>query len=94
MELIQQKFFFSLGVAAILPVVPSDYTKSEEMEDILATPGDKREAQLLFQYDNIVTALKEKIFEFGLDAPPMFLSDQIDRTALTFLNKKHEVGLF
>ena len=82
---------YSLGVAAILPVVPSSYTMSDEMEEILATRGDKREAQLLFQYDNIVSALKEKAAEYGLVAPPALRGDGIDRTALTFFNNKEEV---
>ena len=79
-------------MAAILPTVPPSYTLSEEMEDVLGTPGDKREAQLLYQYDNIVIALKEKITEYDLEAPPIFLGDGIDRTALIYFNKKEQVG--
>ena len=83
---------YSLGVAAILPLVPPSYTMSEEMEDVLRVPGDKREAQLLYQYDNIFLTCKRMISQHNLAAPPLFLSDGIDRTALVFLNKKQQVS--
>ena len=82
---------YSLGVAAILPVVPPSYTMSDEMQEILVTRGDKREGQLLYQFDNVIKALKEKIVEYGLETPLALLGDGIDRTALIFFNKNQEV---
>ena len=84
---------YRLAILAILPVVPRSYYESEELEDVLAKPGDKREGQLLYQYDNIYLTCKKMISEYDLDAPPLFLFDGIDRRALVKLNKKIEVSL-
>ena len=80
-----------LAVDAILPKVVRSYTESEDMEDVLAKPGDLREGQLVFQYDNIFRACKEAISRFDLDAPPLFSCEGIDRTALVYFNNKCEV---
>ena len=84
---------YRLAILAILPVVPRSYYESEELEDVLAKSGDKREGQLLFQYDNIYLTCKKMISKHGLDTPPLFLFDGIDRRALVELNKKIEVSL-
>ena len=84
---------YRLAILAILPVVPRSYYESEEMEDVLAKAGDKREGQLLYQYDNIYLTCKKMISKYGLEAPPLFLFDGIDRRALVQLNNKIEVSL-
>ena len=44
-------------------------------------------AQLLLNYDRIYTAIENKLIQYNLPKPGLFLKGVIDRTSLTFYNR-------
>ena len=84
---------FALANTDIIPKVPPPYVDS--LGDVLKSPRDgKREAQVIFQYDNIFSSVKAAISKHNLPSPPLFSAsgDEIDRTALIYFNHKEQVG--
>jgi hypothetical protein len=78
----------SLGVQTLLPKVT--YEEMEELEGFLRKPGDRREGQLLANYDRVYKEIKIGIEEFALPLPRLFQMDYIDRTSATFFNTSTE----
>ena len=70
----------SMGIETLLSRVPNSVVK--EFHDILPKPNDRRAAQVFFSYDNVYKYCKENVDRYELEAPPLFESEDIDRTAL------------
>ena len=66
----------------------------EDLAAVLKKPDDKRDGQLVAQYDRFYTAVKDRAVEFGIPLPALFEKDVIDRTALTYFNTDDEVLIF
>ena len=82
---------YALGISALLPrVTPA---QREEISYALSDPKDKRQAQILIQYINVFKACLAAIEEFGLEAPPLFTSGEIDMTSLIYFNHPPEVNI-
>ena len=81
-----------MGIDALLPKVTE--LEMETYEAILKKPGDKREGQLLANFDRVYTILKEGALKYGFPLPLLFQHDNIPRTSLTYFNTNREVGSF
>ena len=82
----------SMGIETLLARVPPSVVK--EMKDILPKPNDKRAAQVFFSYDNVFNFCKDAIVRFELEAPPLFDSEDVDRTALLSHKKVRQYNFF
>ena len=80
----------SLGIDVLLPKVSNP--EMEALDSVLKTPGDKREGQVLANYDRVYQHIRDKAMEYDIPLPPLFEKDSIDRTALTYFNTNKEVG--
>ena len=80
---------YGMGLDALLPRITQ--AQLADISDVLNNPKDKREGQIILQYDNIFKACQDAITRFNLDAPPLFNSGDIDRTALIYFNHQQEV---
>ena len=79
----------SLGVDTLLAKVTS--LEMEDLAAVLKKPDDKRDGQVVAQYDRFYIAVKDRAVEFGIPLPPLFETDGIDRTALIYFNTDEEV---
>jgi hypothetical protein len=79
----------SMGLDAFLPRITQ--VQLTDISDVLANPKDKRQGQIILQYDIIFKACQDAITRFSLDTPPRFSSGDIDRTALIYFNHPQEV---
>ena len=66
----------------------------EEYCEVLKTRGDRREAQVIFDFDNLFLALKVMIGKYELENPLLFNTEGIDRMALVYFNTDQEVETF
>jgi hypothetical protein len=82
----------SMGIDALLPKVTE--LEMETYESILKKPGDKREGQLLANYDRVFKMLKDCALKYEIPLPLLFQQDTIPRTSLTYFNTNREVGSF
>lgn len=78
----------AMGVATLLQRISR--AELAELSEVLQNPNDKRAGQVIFSYDNIYKYCKDVIKSLGLvdDIPALFDSEDIDRTALIWFNKK------
>ena len=75
-----------MGVETILPrITPAEHA---EIADVLRDPKSKREAQVIYQYDNVFKCCQGAIKKYELEAPPLFDCDSIDRTSLVYFNNR------
>ena len=58
-------------------------TETETYNGELRKVGDDREAQILYEYDNVYSRLDAKAKEHNLDLPPLFKKNFTDHRALT-----------
>ena len=80
----------SFGVLDVMPSVPKDYYQIE-LAGVTATPNEKRESQIIYQYDNLYKTFKEAQKRYNLDPVPLFSYDGIDRRSLVYFNHSEEV---
>ena len=81
-----------MGIDALLPKVTE--LEMETYESILKKPGDKREGQLIANYDRVFSILKERALKYEFPLPLLFQQDTIPRTSLTYFNTNREVGSY
>ena len=79
----------SWGVDAVLPKVTP--TEVAGLDDVLLKKKDRREGQLIRNYDRMFRKCREAIIKYKLEAPPLFLCDVIDRTSMIYFNSNTEV---
>ena len=72
----------------MLQEVPSEVIQSYSGE--LRKKGDKREAQILYEYDCVYKILYDKAKQCELELPPLMLKTYVDHGAVTGLNKNCE----
>ena len=78
-----------MGVATVLPRVTDD--EMTDFDGLLKTPGDRREGQLVANYDRVYKTLEAAIEAHSLPKPIMFQSETINRTSLLYFNTDEEV---
>ena len=81
----------SIGVATVLPKVTQD--EMEELAGVLKKAGDKREGQILANYDRVYKTISAAITEYDLQKPVLFQSVEIDRTSAIYFNTNQEVRI-
>ena len=80
----------SYGVDTLLDIVT--YEELESYENFLKKPGNKREGQIIANYDRFFKIVKDGAIKFGIPLPPVLEPDTIGRTALIYFNTNNEVG--
>ena len=81
----------SIGVANVLPKVTKD--EMEELAGVLKKAGDKREGQILANYDRVFKTISAAIKEHDLQRPILFQSNEIDRTSAIYFNTNQEASI-
>ena len=66
----------------------------EALDSVLKTPGDKREGQVIANYDRVYMHVREKALEHNIPLPILLEKDDIDRAALIHFNTDQEVCAF
>ena len=80
----------AIAVKCCIPKVTDQ--EMENFSEELKIPGERREGQLLANYDRLFIILREKIVQYDLDVPILFKNnDAINRLALTYFNTNREV---
>ena len=80
----------SMGIDMLLPKVTNQ--EMEALDTVLKTPGDKREGQVIANFDRMYQHIKDKAQELNIPLPLLFESDSINRTALIYFNTDKEVS--
>ena len=80
-----------LAVQTCVPACTPE--EMERVDPVLRVPGDKREGQLIVNFDRVFMAVENAIEEYGLERPDLFKADGIDRRSMTYFNTNNEVGL-
>ena len=79
----------SWGVETILPRVSS--AEVAQLEGVLKMKGDRREGQIIKNYDRMTEKCQEASEKYKLKPPPLFETPGIDRTSLIYFNNDPEV---
>ena len=78
-----------MGVATVLPRVTD--AEMADFEGLLKIPRDRREGQLVANYDRVYETVESAIDTYALPKPIMFHSETINRTALLYFNTDEKV---
>ena len=81
-----------MGIETLLPKVTN--AEMEVLDSVLKRPGDKREGQLLANYDRVYMFMKDVAITHNIPLPPLFEKDDIDRTCMIYFNTNQEVCTF
>ena len=79
-----------MGIETLLAKVTN--REMEVLDSVLKKPGDKREGQLLANYDRVYMYIKDLAMEHNIPLPPLFETDDIDRESLIYFNSNKEVS--
>ena len=79
-----------MGIECLLPKVTNN--EMEVLAPVLKKPGDKREGQLLANYDRVYMHIRDMAIEHNITLPPLFEADDIDRTCMIYFNTDEEVS--
>ena len=79
-----------MGLETLLPKVTN--AEMEVLNSVLKKSGDKRECQLLANYDRVYMYLRDMAITYNIPLPDLFEKDGIDRTCMIYFNSNQEVS--
>ena len=81
-----------MGIETLLPKVTN--AEMEELDSVLKKPGDKREGQVLANFDRVYMYMKDMAITNNIPLPDLFKKDDIDRTCMIYFNTNQEVSRY
>jgi hypothetical protein len=63
----------------------------KDLSGVLRVAGDIRQGQLVRNYDRFYNCIQEMILKYVIDPPELFVTKEIDRTALLHYNSDRKV---
>ena len=81
----------AIGETSVLPEVLDEEVAA--LEGVLKRQKDRKEAQIIANYDRVYAIIDSAIEKYSLERPLLFQTETERRTSLTFFNTNEEVYL-
>ena len=81
--------FLGLGMSCILPRITD--SELRELHGVLNRAGDDRQGQLIRNFDRFFLSIHKLIVKCDLEPPLVFVSGEVDRTALLHYSSDKKV---
>ena len=82
--------FLGLGMSCILPRITD--SELRELHGVLNRAGDDRQGQLIRNFDRFFLSIHNLIVKYDLEPPLVFVSGEVDRTALLHYSSDKKVN--